>query len=68
MSLKERSRKENVKVGVFEKFCKENGIERKKGMWEVEAEKEIKEQAELSRATLEISSEFSFNFPLKTHK
>ena len=54
MSLKERTKKENVKVGAFENFCKEKGIERKKGMWEIEAEKEIKDYED---ATKEITSE-----------
>ena len=39
MSLKESARKEKVKVGQFEKFCKERGFERKKGLWEKEVEK-----------------------------
>ena len=43
-----------MKVGAFEKFCKEKGIERKKGMWEIEAEKEIKDYED---ATKEITSE-----------
>ena len=41
MSLKESAKKGNVKVGHFEKFCKEKGFERKKGLWEQEVEKEI---------------------------
>jgi hypothetical protein len=45
MSLKESKLKQNVQSGPFEEFCAIKGIERKKGIWErnVEKENDLKE-------------------------
>ena len=40
MSLKESKLKEQIKSGPFEKFCAKKGLEREKGLWERDIEKE----------------------------
>ena len=47
LNLKESSRKENTNRGLFEVFCKEKGLERKKDNWELEASNENKKVTEI---------------------
>ena len=47
LNLKESSRKENTNRGLFQEFCKEKGLERKKDNWELEASNENEKIAEI---------------------
>ena len=47
LNLKESRRKESVKSGPFENFCKKKGLERKKEMWETRSEIEIEKKEEI---------------------